>query len=377
MSQHICFISPAIYRYLNQEKGKAAGGAERQQYLIATELKKRDYNVSMIVGDYGQPEREEIEGIQVWKGCPRNINNLLSLTKQAIQLLQTIWKVDADIYYVRGAPRLFSAVSIFCTILNEPLIFCVANESDVDQEYLKERYHWLQNRLYQWGINQADQIITQTEEEQNMLISHFSKHSVIIPNSYNLPSTADILDHNNREFVLWVGRSNEEKKKPMRFLELAKKLSDIQFVIVAQPSKDGSHHKEVKQRAESIDNLKFVDTVAPDKIHGYYNRATLLVNTSDYEGFPNTFLEAWRYETPVVSLYYSPSDLFNKNNVGIHSGSMNQLLENVADLNGDTQRRREMGKNAREYMESNHLLAEVVDDYEELIRNLTSFSSNI
>lgn len=366
----ICFISADIYPYVNQEDEIAAGGAERQQYLIATELKKRGNIVNLIVGDYGPRRYEQIDGIHVWKGCPESHDDILSLLWKAGRLFKLIKKLDADIYYVRGSPRLFSVVSLFCAVLNKHLIYCIANESDTNPKYLKDRYNRLQNIFYRKMVNWTDLIISQTDEQKGMVKKHLKIQSVVIPNGYNLPHKSSITSHVDRDYVLWVGRSNEEKKKPMRFLDLAEQLSQIPFVIVTQPSNDGSHHREVKQRATSIDNLKFVDTVSPDKVHQYYNMATVLVNTSDYEGFPNTFLEAWRYETPVVSLYYTLDDVFSEAKIGIRSGSKEQLREDVTRLHSDPAKRKTMGKNARRHLKENFLLEDVVDDYETVIRKL-------
>lgn len=367
MSKELCFISPSIYRYLNTEEGKAAGGAERQQYMIASELNARGYQISMIVGDFGQPEYELINGIHVTKGCPQGIDGLLSTSQQLKSLYRAMKRVDAGIYYVRGAPRLFSVVSLFAKLLGKKLIFCIANDSDVDPEYLDDRYGLLFNRIYRWALKQTHQIITQTEHQHEILKDQFNQESVIIPNAYDLPPENQITAHSEREFVLWVGRSNKEKKKPLRYLELANQLPDIPFVMVAQPSNDGSHHRVVQNKAESIPNLEFVDTVSPDKIHEYYNRATVLVNTSDFEGFPNTYLEAWRYRTPVVALYHTVGDAFETQNISIQSGSLSQLQSDVERLHTDSDLRSQLGKNAREYVKQNYLLSDVVSRYEKVL----------
>lgn len=371
MVTHICFISPDLYKYVNKQNGKASGGAERQQYMLATELLARGHDVSMIVGDHGQPQHEQVNGFEVWNACPAGVDTFRSLPGEIVDLFSTIRKVDADVYYVRGAPRLTALVATFTTVLNKRLVFCIANESDLDPEYLRNRYGRSFYRYYKRIINRTDQTITQTKQQKRMLENSFGGDSIVVPNGYDLPQKSKVSDHNCREFVLWVGRSNEKKKKPMRYLELARRLPEIEFVMVAQPSKGGSHHVEVQAASASISNLEFVDTVTPDKIHRYYNRATVLVNTSDYEGFPNTYLEAWRYETPVVSLYHELDDLFATERIGIRSGSMDKLVNDVRRIHSEVQLRREMGNNSREYVKNNYLLKDVVDQYERLFERVT------
>lgn len=375
MSFHICFISPGLYKYVNKREGEASGGAERQQYMISSELRDRGHDVSMIVGDHGQPPHEHVNGIEVWNGCPDGIDAMRSLPGEIIDLFRTLRQVDADVYYVRGAPRLAALVMTFTTVLNKRLVFCIANESDLDPEYLRERYGRPFYLYYKRVINGTGRVITQTNKQQRMLEENFGTESIVVPNSYDLPPKSEVSDHDSREFVLWVGRSNENKKKPVRYLELARQLPEIEFVMVAQPSNDGTHHAEVQAASSSISNLEFVDTVAPDKIHRYYNRATLLVNTSDYEGFPNTYLEAWRYETPVVSLYHELDDVFATEEIGIRSGSMDVLVTDVRRIHSEVQRRREMGRNGREYLKNNYLLENIIDQYEDILERFTAVSN--
>ncbi|APX96588.1 glycosyltransferase family 4 protein [Natronorubrum daqingense] len=365
----ICFISSDIYTYINQVDNDASGGAERQQYIIANELLERGDEVATIVGDFGQPPYKRQDGFEIWKGCPGSISSITSIPASVISLWRAMKNADSDMYYIRGSPRLFVISTLLSRFLRKRVLFCVANESDVDLEYLEQKYGSLFVKTYSNFIRRADIVVAQTATQQQMLQENFGVDSTIIPNCYDLPPESELLDHDSREYVLWVGRSNKEKKKPMRFLELAKSAPEIQFVMVAQPSNDGSHHEHVMAEAANVDNLRFVDTVRPDKIHKYYRKASLLVNTSDYEGFPNTFLEAWRYETPVVSLYYSHDDAFTAGNAGFRSGSIDQLRKDVAELCNNDETRAKMGTDARAFLKDNYLLEKVVDQYEILFEN--------
>jgi glycosyltransferase involved in cell wall biosynthesis len=369
MPPHICFISPSIYRQLRQTEGKSGGGAERQQHMIAAELQNRGYTISMIVGDFGQPAYEQIETMDIWNGCPRELDGFTSIPSRVFKLFRRMRNINADIYYTRGSPRLFSAVSFLCRLLNKRLIFCIANESDIGPQYLNERYNLIYRRLYRIGLNQVDTVITQTQKQREMLKTHFKIESTVIPNGYDLPSKQRILDHSSREFVLWVGRSHKNKKRPMRYLELAERLPEIPFVMITHPANDGSHHKKIKKRAQSIDNLDFVGTVAPSQVHGYHREATMLINTSNWEGFPNTFLEAWRYETPVVSLHFTLNNRLKRQNIGICSGSMEKITSDVFELHNDIDTRAKMGRKGRKYLREHYFLDDIVDRYETLLRD--------
>ena len=103
---HICFISDGLYRYLLPQDGQASGGAERQQHMLATRLSRRGHTVSAIVGsDISEPKT--VDGITVVSGCPSSISGPQSIVSAAQSLYTAMKSIDADMYYVRGAPRLF------------------------------------------------------------------------------------------------------------------------------------------------------------------------------------------------------------------------------------------------------------------------------
>jgi glycosyltransferase involved in cell wall biosynthesis len=220
--------------------------------------------------------------------------------------------------------------------------------------------------MYQMAVGSADAIMVQTERQCSLLMKHFGVGALLIPNGYDLPARSEIYAPRDRSHILWVGSSDPEKKNPEMFVELARRLPDLNFTMISQPiAGKEEFHSELRQKATSVTNVDFLGPVAPNEIHDYYQTAILLVNTSDYEGFPNTFLEAWRYETPVVSLYFDLDGLLKKECGGIRAGRMENLVMVVCELTSDISRRAELGASGRKYMKENFSLTRVVDLYEE------------
>lgn len=367
----ICIVSPRLYHYLNEGSETAAGGSQRQQYLIATELQRRGYEISALVADYDQPAETTYQGIQTYKGVPEYISSPVKIPFVLHSLFGLIRKSEAELFYVRGAPKLATAVSLFTNILGKKFAFGVANDTDLNPEYLQNRYNPVVRRAYSRAVHSADAIIIQTEYQQTQLQTHFSRSGTQISNGYPIPDGNELIPHSERETVLWVGSSDPSQKKPLRFLELAKSLPDISFKMISKPkTDDSSFHGELKSRAEQISNLDFVGEVPPNEIHDYYRAAALFVNTSDYEGFPNTFLEAWRYETPVLSLHHDVDDVLSDGTAGALVGSQEKLMHLTKELMRNKSKRAELGNSARNHMVENYSIEQIVDEYERVFQSL-------
>lgn len=362
-STSVCFISPDIRTLLFEGGGETAGGAERQVSMIAERLTKRGFDVSFLCD--GPAERTEEGGFTVYSGRinpagPFPVNVLIML----YSLLVGVYRADADVYYVRGRPGLSALSILCCTGLGQSVVYAIANDSNIERDRLEELYGSVFYHIFIAIIRLLPtEIVVQTEYQQETLANEYGISTVQIQNGYTLPEQSTIRDHTERDSVLWVGRISENQKKPARFLKLAEELEHIPFVMVGPPKGDGSHYDEIADRASEIDNLRFEGFVPPAEIYQYYNDAAIFVNTSDYEGFPNTFLEAWGYATPVISLYFSLDGTLESAAVGEVAGSMSNLIEAVDALHDDAARRREYGRNGRELVANRYSIQAVVEKY--------------
>ena len=71
------------------------------------------------------------------------------------------------------------------------------------------------------------------------------------------------------------------------------------------------------------------------------------------EGFPNIFIEAWAFGVPVLSLYFDPGSVIEKENLGeVAHGNIDKLLK-AMNINGYSD---EFAKRAKAYVGKTHAL---------------------
>jgi glycosyltransferase involved in cell wall biosynthesis len=109
--------------------------------------------------------------------------------------------------------------------------------------------------------------------------------------------------------------------------------------------------------------------VSREDIPKLYQNASLLCCTSDYEGFPNTFLEAWSHGLPVISTV-DPDDVIARNNLGRIAPDPATLSTSIRELLGDPAAYSVSSAAARRYFLENHAMKAVMPRFEALFASL-------
>ncbi len=85
----------------------------------------------------------------------------------------------------------------------------------------------------------------------------------------------------------------------------------------------------------------------------FYRKASVLCCTSDFEGFPNTFLEAWSWGLPVVSTF-DPDGLIIDRGLGQVAKDVGGLAAGIRALLDSPERWARASQSARDYYRENH-----------------------
>ena len=362
----ICFVAQHIYPYFWGSKGiKTAGGAELQQMFIGMGLKTKGVDVSYVTMDYNQHDEEIINGFKIYKTFKPNegIFILRFFYPRLLKIWRALKKADADLYYIRAATFLPGIIALFCKLHNKKMIFAGAHDTNFMVNNLRlptKRDEF----LYKFGLRKADAIIVQSKTQKKLLLKNFRKIGTVIQNFY--PYTGKCIPVNEREFILWVS-TIKPWKRPELYIQLAEKFPSEKFVMIGgKPGLESKNYfEEVRNKAERIGNIKFLGFQPFDATEKYFDKCKLFINTSKYEGFPNTFLQAWNRGVPVVS-YVDPDNIIKNNKLGYKVNSKKEMEKALILF----LRKKSWDEDAiLNYFKKNHS-SDVIDKYHSMMYNV-------
>jgi len=365
----ICFVVHLAYGAMVGRDRGHIGGVERQTSLMARWFAARGYMVSMLTWDEGQEDGVEIDGVRVFKMCCKDagIKGLRFLWPKWTSLITAMKRADADVYYQNCSECVTGQVALWCRRHGRRFIYSAASNRDCETQLLhlntrRERI------LYQYGLRNADKVIVQSQQQKKTLKANYGRDSVILPMLCPGPNEGDYTgrEHvrNGSHHILWIGRICEVKR-PDRLLDLAEACPELNFDFVG-PAADTEYARNVCRRAKTISNVTVHGSATRESVPEFYKQARILCCTSDSEGFPNTFLEAWSYGLPIVSTF-DPDNLIAERGLGKVGKNVSELAACIRALIGSPQRWRKASQAARQHYLDHHTVDAVMAKYEKVL----------
>jgi glycosyltransferase involved in cell wall biosynthesis len=337
LTGRICFVGLANLPVLAPEfEQHGIGGAELQQTLLAKALARRGFQVSMVVGDYGQEDGAVWSGVQTYKASRpgEGIPVLRFLHPRWTKLVAALRRAAADVYYVSPAGVHAGQVALWAGRNGRRVVLRIASDADCDPERLLISL-WRDRKLYEYGLRRADAILAQSVNQQALLRRNYGLDSSVVSSLVDIPDFT--LPLGERDIaVLWVSNI-QQLKRPEMFLELAQRLPTFPASMAG-----GAHPKarqlfeRVRIAASRISNVTFHGPLPYRATQRLFDRARVFVNTSEIEGFPNTFLQAWARGIPVVS-FFDPDGVIQREGLGHAVASVEEMTAAVHRLAVDPQ----------------------------------------
>lgn len=345
-----CFWSAFISSSL---KGNTPGGAELQIALLAKALAKAGHEV-VIIDPYANESFVSEDGIKLinvpnWN---KGIKGVRAFVFRIPALYRLLKEQKADYYYVRM--RNYMNLLSYLAAKKVKGKFIIAFASDTDPVGLRKKYkleykknfslfrylslHLPNDIVYKFLLKKADYIIMQ-HSGQDIIPNKVKGKKALFGSIVDL-SILPAGDTSSQGFFIYAG-SLSSLKGSDKLYHLANSLNKCNsIIIIGQPN--DSKSKMIFEQLKSADNIDLKGRLPHYDTVQLIANAKALINTSDYEGFPNVFLEAWAMGVPVLSLNVNPGNVLSDGNLGRcfdgNLGKMKECIENNEPICSDKQK---------------------------------------
>jgi len=344
-NKNVIFWTKGIDQLIAENRN--VGGLTVQMYFWAKTFFTNDWNVY----SFSDVKEDNIQGIAFLKFPTKRY---IGIFVEIFLTMFYILKIRPDVIIIRGAGRSLSYLSFFSRIFSVKLIFMGASDTDFipGEELIKANHD---KKLFRTGLRRVKNFIVQNTFQQDMLRKNYNKNnSLIIPNIWlNETSYSGKKENINKEFqnhILWV--SNFRKlKRPEWFIELAKQLPQYEFVMVGGAI-DSTLFEKCKAETSGVLNLHFLGRRPLNYVNQLFKTARVFVCTSEIEGFPNTFLQAWANNVPVITTF-DPDGIISKQNLGAVVTNLSELKSTLEALN-ENNKYKSVQENIKGYFSTNH-----------------------
>lgn len=347
----ICIVLPAHW-------AAGFGGAEYQAQCLADALvESKLYDVIYLAGS---TDPNYVTNKYKIYNVASTINlRRYTLFFDSYPLYKKLKLIKPDVIYQRVGCAYTGIAAKYAKDAGAEMIWHIAHDTDLlpFQEDIspKSIFKYIEYLCLGYGIRNTPKIIAQTKFQDDLLRENFGKKAnAIVPNFHHSPNEKIIKKSPIK--IVWVANLKPQKR-PEIFIRLARKLSnlkDVKFIMIGKPQYKKKWTKNLKDSTKSIKNFESIENASFDCVNEILSKSHIFVNTSQLEGFPNTFIQSWMRKVPVVSLSINPDDVFNKQKVGYCSGSFEELVKHVKCLAIDHALRNKIGENACEYAMKMH-----------------------
>ncbi|MCM1141106.1 MAG: glycosyltransferase [Muribaculum sp.] len=334
--------------YADLLTGNSIGGIGVQMMFWAKVFIRNRWNVISLYNDVKPADYPN--GVEFRKDLQTHSWNFIIYIFFALRLLI---KTKPNLVICRGGRnRNLLFIAFLCKIMRTKLVQFFGSDADLRKNYSEIPTSVRFNiGLFRLGLRFTQYFVVQNEEQKNLLLGQFNdKHVLLCPNIWESVSTEK--NKERRNIILWVGNTRK-LKRPEWVFEIASNFPDQQFVMIGGNADKDVYDKCVKLSDNSA-NVSFLGRQPFFETSKWFEKAKILLCTSEYEGFPNTFLQAWSNDIPVLSTV-NPSNIISSRNLGVVCNDINNFKVALQETL-DPAIYSKISENIHSYFESAHSL---------------------
>lgn len=333
-----------------------SGGATKQVVAWVAGLKEVGVE-PVVLGAHSKPaffqhQKDTIICYDPTKGIPK----LRYLYIRIPGILRALAKVKPDyIYY--GIPSPFAGMLGICARLTgRKFILRVSNDFFVDGR-ASQKFDPVRNFFFRMGFRFADYILCQNDYQFGQVRRKFPEKAFKIKNPYAGAIAEAPVPFEERAGVAWVGIFQRQKNLPL-LLHIARALPEVTFKVAGGNDRPlGEADQAALDALKLLPNVKFTGFLSKEGVLELLEGSRLLLNTSHYEGFSNTFLEAFSRGTPVFTLTHNdPDGIIEEKHLGGVCPDGEGLLVEVRGFLQDREAFAKVSRHCLHHMRTEHNL---------------------
>jgi len=317
--------------------GNTVGGGELQVALLAKALALKGHEV-VIIDPYAKESFTSPEGVKLIKieNWNKGIRGVRFILHRVPALYKILDEQNADYYYIRM--RSFFHLIPYLVAKKNKAIFIQAIASDIDVigfwNQIKYEIRTNSNIFKLFMVNVPSYIVSNylllksdyiflQHKGQIMTGNHIKGKMMIFPNIIE-NKVNQLLKSFHQDYFIHVGTLTIYKGAENLYNLISILDKNIKVIIVGVP--DDNKSEIIFNRLKDFSNVILKGRMDHQSTIQLIANAQALINTSNYEGFPNIFLEAWASGVPVISLKVNPGNVLNQNSLGICcEGDLNRM----------------------------------------------------
>jgi len=340
------------------------GGAEYQTGLLA-ELLSRRHGVAVTYLARRVPSKTLARGLAYAVRC---IGSDAGIRRRAVffdalELHRALRELQPDVIYQQAKLSYTAICASYARRCGVPFFYQVASDADLDHRWISLHlsvntpFDIVESLSGDWGIRHASHVLVQTASQGDMLRRRFGRPpAALVRNFLPLPASLPAKPDGPLQ-ILWVANF-KDVKRPGLFVDLAESFAgrdDLRFIMVGRPTAL-RRFAPLLQRIPRVANLTYLGEQPVEKVEELMANATLHINTSSFEGFPNTFIQAWGRGAVVVSIGVDPDGIMESLGIGRCAGTFERLRILIDELARTPQQRQTIAARAFHYAKAQHSL---------------------
>lgn len=320
------------------DKNMEIGGIEKAQVNLLNSLDYSKYNITLILEEKRGDLLSKIDSNVIIKELKVSNNKIIILRKIINASRKLIFKIFN--YHNFDFSCCYTTYSYSCNkiakIASKNNSFYV--HSDYKNVYKeKEKYlEFFDSRK----VSDYKNIIFVSNESKESFLKYYPKLKNKTTVINNLINPAEIIKKSkekilevppkNKKLLVFVGRLDDSSKKLRRAINIVKEVANTHLWIIG----DGPDKELYEEYAKKLKVTKNIDFIGrKENPYPYMLKADYIILTSDYEGFPVTYLEALTLQKQIITtIRTSDNQIDMKDYSHIISKDDNKIIKDVEKI---------------------------------------------